>query len=225
MKDNRRTVGSLLPRSLSAAGLLIALVAGGCVSPQVLKDKDNEIATLREERTRLKKELQDKNSELESLEIALAEANVERAPVVPVEEYPDLTGQGIETGMRDGNFVISIPAEITFPSGKAELTKQGRDALLSVARVLTDDYSGHEYWIEGHTDTDPITKAKFESNRALSLARAMSVLHFLVEECNVPDSGCVVAGHGEYEPRAGNDSNTGKAKNRRVEIVVHRPGT
>ncbi len=226
MKDNRRTAGAL-PPSLSAAGLLLALVAGGCVSPQILKDKDNEIATLREERTRLKKELQDKNGELESLEVALAEANVtrDRTPV-PDPDYPELDEQGITTYFQPGgNLVISVPAEITFPSGKADLSKQGRDALSVVARTLSQNYPGHDYWIEGHTDTDPISKAKFESNRALSLARAMSVLHYLVEDCGVADDQCVVAGHGEYEPRAANDSGQGKAQNRRVEIVVHKPGT
>ena len=49
----------------------------------------------------------------------------------------------------------------------------------------------------------------------------MAVLHFLVEDCNVPDDRCVVAGHGEYEPVASNDSKTDKGRNRRVEIVVH----
>jgi chemotaxis protein MotB len=49
----------------------------------------------------------------------------------------------------------------------------------------------------------------------------MAVLHFLVEECGVPDDQCVVAGHGQYEPIAANDSKSSKARNRRVEIVVH----
>lgn len=225
MKDISRS-GGARRRPGVAVGVLVALATVGCVSPQVLRDKDNEIATLREERTRLKKELRDKDSELQALELALADAGraqpIESA--APLGDFQELRDQGIDVSSRDGNLVISIPAEITFASGKAELSKQGREALTSVARRLSRDYGGHVYWVEGHTDTDPISKSKFESNRALSIARAMSVLHFLVEDCGIPDSQCVVAGHGEYQPLAANSSSSGKAKNRRVEIVVHAPG-
>lgn len=225
MKDNRRTADTP-SRPLLAVGLVLALVGGGCVSPQLLQDKDNEIATLREERTRLKKELRDRDSEIQSLELALSEAQT--MPVVDVQpashnELNELTDLGIGVDTRGTTLVLSIPAEITFPSGKAALSRQGRDALLVVANTLSRDYPEHNYWIEGHTDTDPISKANFESNRALSIARAMSVLHFLVEDAGIPDSQCVVAGHGEYRPVAANSSSTGKAQNRRVEIVVHRP--
>ena len=56
----------------------------------------------------------------------------------------------------------------------------------------------------------------------LSVARAMAVLHYLVESCGIPDDQCVVAGHGQYSPVAENSDNAGKARNRRVEIVVHK---
>lgn len=231
MKDIRRTP-SAGSRSLLAVGLALAAVAGGCISPQLLQDKENEIATLREERTRLKKDLRDKERELETLEVALAEANARPSDLgigllpEPEPNYPELSNLGIDTRMQAGNLVISVPAEITFGSGKAELSAQGQSALRVVANTLLRDYAGHTYWIEGHTDTDPITKAKqFASNRDLSVARAVSVLHYLVEQCAVPDAQCKVVGHGEYVPVAPNSSATGKAKNRRVEIVVHRPGS
>jgi flagellar motor protein MotB len=50
----------------------------------------------------------------------------------------------------------------------------------------------------------------------------MAVLTYLVEDCGIPDAQCIVAGHGEYEPIAPNKAEGEKAKNRRVEIVVHR---
>ena len=227
MKDIRRKSNER--RGLLAVGLLLAALAGGCVSPQLLQDKDNEIATLREERTRLKKELRDRERELETLEVALAEASARpldiQPTVIPAEpDYPELDNLGIDTRMQAGNLVISVPAEITFPSGKAELSAQGQSALRVVANTLLREHDGQEYWIEGHTDSDPISKAKFASNRDLSVARAVSVLHYLVEECGVPDAQCKVVGHGEYVPIASNGSSAGKAQNRRVEIVVHRPG-
>ena len=56
------------------------------------------------------------------------------------------------------------------------------------------------------------------------MARAMEVHAFLVEQCGIPDDQCVVAGYGQYRPVASNDSADGKAKNRRVEITVHKAG-
>jgi chemotaxis protein MotB len=88
--------------------------------------------------------------------------------------------------------------------------------------VLLQDHASGRYSIEGHTDTDPIKKSKWESNRELSVARAMAVLDYLVEECNVPDGSCVVAGHGQYDPKAEGSDAGAKARNRRVDIIVHR---
>jgi chemotaxis protein MotB len=123
--------------------------------------------------------------------------------------------------MRDGNMVISIPSAITFPSGEATLSKSGETALKQVAATLKKKYGGAVFSIEGHTDSDPIKKSKFTSNRDLSIARARAVHTFLVVECGVPDSKCLVVGHGEYDPVAPNTDEKSKAKNRRVEIVVH----
>src|SRR5262249_13953465 len=136
-------------------------------------------------------------------------------------DYPALDAAGVEYGQRGGNFYVSLPDAITFSSGRADLTKKGKEALKAVAATLAKDYGNSKYWIEGHTDNEPIKKSKWESNRQLSVERAMAVLKFLVEDCAVPDDDCVVAGHGEYDPVAPNDSKEGKSKNRRVEIVVH----
>jgi chemotaxis protein MotB len=217
-------------RALSLAGLLLPLVAS-CVSEQqyqrTIGEREAENRALREERTALKNQMRELEYQNQSLETALADANARLldAPV-PVAEDPgrfqDLDELGIGYGMRDGNMVISIPSEITFSSGKAELSERGKDALTVVARTLIDEYADAEYWIEGHTDTDPIKKSTFPTNRDLSLARSMAVLHYLVDDTGIPDGQCVVAGWGEYRPVTGNDSNESKALNRRVEIVVRR---
>ena len=156
--------------------------------------------------------------------MALFEASQKLQDVPDPGQYPDLDDAGLDWGMRGGNFVISVPAEITFASGKAELTSQGKEALAVAARTLQADFSDGVYWIEGHTDSDPIRKSKWNSNRELSVFRALAVLHYLVEDAGIPDDQCVVAGHGEYLPMTENDSDAGKARNRRVEIVVHAAG-
>lgn len=195
-------------------------LSSGCVSQKTLQEYQDEVRLLREERTNLKKENRNLRTQLESYETALAEANAKLTDVPETKSYSELDDLGIDYGNRNGQFFISIPSEITFGSGKAELSSRGKEALKAVARTLLQDHPEGHYWIEGHTDTDPIKKSSWESNRDLSLARSMAVLHFLVEQCGVPDDTCVVAGHGQYDPIASNDSKDGKAKNRRVEIVV-----
>jgi len=210
---------ALLARLLA---LGVALLGSACASQQELVEYQDEVRALREERTQLKKEHRQLQMQNESYEIRLAEANQKMTDLPDVPNYADLDALGIDYRTQGGNFVISIPASITFASGQSELTKEGRNALQTVAKTLAKDYGGGTYWIEGHTDSDPIKKSKWGTNRDLSVARAMAVLHYLVESCGMSDEQCVVAGHGQYAPIAENQDNAGKARNRRVEIVVHR---
>ncbi len=214
MKKTRTLATALAPT------LFLFLV--GCASQKTLMQYQDEVRALREERTQLKKENKELRAQNEAYEISLAEASVKPIAPASIPENAELDALGIGYETRGGNVVISIPSEITFPSGKAELTKKGQEALQVVARVLLADHKGGNYWIEGHTDSDPIKKSNWESNRDLSVERAMAVLYYLVEDCSVPDDQCVVAGHGQYQPLASNDDSGGKARNRRVEIVVHR---
>ena len=214
---------------LSIAGwMLLALTAASCVSSrgyqQAMDQKEAEIRALREERAALKAEIQRHRSELDLARGEAADASARLAEAPPDARFPELDSMGISYGMRDGNMVISVPSSITFPSGQATLSKEGQRALREVASTLQRQYPGARYGIEGHTDTDPIRKSKFTSNRELSIARAMAVLTYLVEECGVADDQCIVAGHGQYDPVSPNKAEPEKAKNRRVEIVVHQSG-
>jgi chemotaxis protein MotB len=206
-------------RTLATLVAPLFLFLGSCASQKTLKSYMDETRALREERTQLKKENRDLRAQNEAYEVQLAEASMKPVATPTVSDNPELDALGIEYGNRGGNFVISIPAEVTFSSGKAELTKKGQEALKVVAREL-QKHQGSRYWIEGHTDTDPIVKSNWESNRDLSVERAMAVLHYLVEDCEVADDQCVVAGHGQYQPVAANEDAGSKARNRRVEIVV-----
>lgn len=204
------------------AWILFLFFLGSCASPTKVKQYQDELRVLREERTQLKKENRDLRAENEAYEISLAEASLKPGTPTPMTDNPELDGLGIEYGQRGGNTYYSIPSEVTFGSGKAELTKKGQEALKAVARSILKDQKDGKLWIEGHTDSDPITKSKWESNRDLSVERAMAVLHYLVESCDVPDDRCVVAGHGQYQPLTGNNDSASKARNRRVEIVVQK---
>ncbi|TAJ09280.1 MAG: hypothetical protein EPO68_15410, partial [Planctomycetota bacterium] len=140
---------STLPLLLSF-GLLLALPATtGCASQKKMKDYESELGALREERVGLKKENQSLRSQLDSYEMALAEANGKRtaeagAPVVPeadaVKDYPKLDDAGVGYEQRDGNMVFTLPNEITFASGKADLTDKGKKALKEVSKILEADF-------------------------------------------------------------------------------------
>lgn len=211
-------------KTLALAFLACLPFAASCASPKVIKDYEAEISALREERTSLRAENQGLRGQLDQTQMALSNANsaldAASTQEANVATLPELGG-GLEVGMRGSDVVITIPSSITFASGKATLSKKGEAPLREVAALLLRDYPNAQYWIEGYTDTDKIKKSGFKSNRDLSMQRAMSVHRFLVEVGGVPDEACVVVGHGEYDPVADNSTKAGKAKNRRVEIVVH----
>jgi chemotaxis protein MotB len=211
--------------------LLLLPFFASCVTSQshqrALDEKDKTISDLREERTQLKSQLQAlANSRDEALG-ELADASARPAPAVhetaaEKTDFSELDAVGVGHSVRNGNVVISIPSSITFRSGKADLSDSGRKALQKVAATLKREYPDARFSVEGHTDADPINKSSFASNRDLSVARAMAVLRYLVEDCSVADDRCIVAGYGQYDPVASNSKDTDKAKNRRVEIVVLR---
>jgi chemotaxis protein MotB len=224
---------------LGLAVLAASPALTGCVSEaglrQSIADREAEIRDLREERAALKGQVATLRTQLQKAEATASEASLNASldriesqipAAAPQEarEFPELDDLGIGYGLRNGQMVISIPSEVTFASGRADLSDKGKAALKKVAQTLRREYPSGAYFIEGHTDTDPIKKSKFASNRELSLARAMAVLTFLVEECQVPDASCTVVGHGQYEPVATGTSAADKAKNRRVEIVVDSSG-
>ncbi|MEM8711855.1 MAG: OmpA family protein [Planctomycetota bacterium] len=226
----------LLPTAL--LGLISLPALTSCVSESQMRlaveDRDREIATLRADKTELQERLSLLSYERDDLRAQLASAE-SRMSVTPASTmdtgiatpaagnfvaFPELEELGITTGTRAGETVISVPAEVTFGSGKATVSTGGQSALKKVASRLKSDFdSGARFYIEGHTDSDPIRKSRFASNRELSIARAMAVLEFLVTEGKVPDRRFVVVGHGQYDPIAANDK-ANKSKNRRVEIVV-----
>jgi len=212
--------------------LLAAPSLTSCVTETQMRlsveERDREIATLRADKVELQERVTLMTYEAEDLRAQLASARTAMPSTQPASftddtalvPFPELENQGITVSRRAGDTVISVPTEITFGSGKATVSKEGRRALASVASRLKSDFPDDaKFHIEGHTDSDPIRKSKFKSNRDLSIQRAMAVLQYLVTEARIPDSRFVVAGYGQYSPVAPNEG-VQKGKNRRVEIVV-----
>lgn len=124
----------------------------------------------------------------------------------------------LKVKIRDGRMLIALPNDVLFESGKAQLKKEGKDALAQLSGVLKT-FTDRKFQIAGHTDDDPIKTARFPSNWELSTARAVDVTRFVIEAGLDPKQVSAV-GYGEFDPVVANDSPEHKAQNRRIEITL-----
>jgi len=132
----------------------------------------------------------------------------------------EIANQNVTIGFDERGLVVRVVDRVLFDSGKAELRPEARQILARVTQVLREQLAQQPISIEGHTDNQPIVRSKWKDNWDLSLARARSVLHYLVKEEGLEPRRVSAAGYGEYHPLASNDTLEGRQRNRRVEIVV-----
>jgi chemotaxis protein MotB len=133
----------------------------------------------------------------------------------------DEIGDGqVSMKMMDKGLVITVVGDLLFDSGKAEIRKEAFPVLKKIARVLEENMSEYPIGIEGHTDNQPIKQSGWKSNWELSSARALSVLHHMINNHGIAPDRISAIGFGEYNPVASNSSARGRQLNRRVEIVV-----
>ena len=131
-----------------------------------------------------------------------------------------LRGSDVGVARRGDVIVLDLPSALTFPSGSATLNSKGRSSLKAVSDILKSDYTGKTFWVEGHTDDDPIRKSKWKTNLRLSVERAMAVSAYLTGDLGIEETQVRVSGYGEFSPKVPNDSKENKATNRRVEILI-----
>lgn len=120
--------------------------------------------------------------------------------------------------VRDGRMVLQLPNDVLFDTGRTEIKPAGKSALEAIAGVLASMPARH-FQVAGHTDNVPIHTGRFPSNWELSSARALGVVHFLIEKGVSPDA-LSAAGYGEMDPVAANGDAGGRRQNRRTEIVL-----
>ena len=127
-----------------------------------------------------------------------------------------------EVAINEDTGGIVLESDIFFPSGKADLTSTGKRTLERIIQVLRGPgYAAYEIEIAGHTDSDPIRKAKFTDNWQLSAERARTVLGQLVAS-GIGPGRLHTAGYSDTRPRRPNSTRENKKMNRRVEIVLSR---
>ena len=114
--------------------------------------------------------------------------------------------------------VVSLKEAGFFDSGSAAIKPSGYQLLNTIIESLAQ-YS-NPLRIEGHTDNRPISTAQFPSNWELSMARASSVLRYMLKTYELDPGTLSAAGYGEFRPAADNTTDEGRAKNRRVDIVL-----
>lgn len=127
----------------------------------------------------------------------------------------------LNTNMTEGGLLIRIKEQALFPSGSAELVPESQKIGPVVAGLLAA--IPEPIIISGHTDNVPIATEQYPSNWELSTQRALNFMKFLLaQNAQLNPARFSATGYGEYRPAASNDTEEGRAKNRRVEILVSR---
>ncbi len=129
----------------------------------------------------------------------------------------------MDVDREEGYVLLSFKEKMLFASGRAELNEEAMAFLSQIFMMLEGSQDSYrQLRIEGHTDNVPITSANFEDNWALSMARAASVLRFISDGTIIDETKFFAGGYGETRPIADNNTEEGKARNRRVDIVCER---
>jgi chemotaxis protein MotB len=169
----------------------------------------------RSEKSQLGQQLNQRQQTIEELQRQIAERNQDPSVVTGFGE-----GYDVSLDARAGTITVTLPNTILFNSGRATLKKATSVELDHIVSVLNSQYSNRQIGVVGHTDTDPIKKSKWKDNWELSAQRALTVLRYLVER-GIAEDKIQAVGRGASQPIASNATASGKATNRRVEIVVH----
>jgi len=128
---------------------------------------------------------------------------------------------GVTANITDRGLVITLnDINAFFGSGSAELTPAARKVIDNIAKMITQRFNKHIIRIEGHTDNLLVSTNRFPSNWELSSARSSSVARYLISKYQINPGLLTVVGYGDTKPLASNATPEGRAKNRRIEIVI-----
>lgn len=124
----------------------------------------------------------------------------------------------VETYIDKRGLVISLHNAILFDPGKAIIKEEFEDSMLEIANIITA--TKNYIRIEGHTDNVPMSSEIYPSNWELSSARAISVVRLFVDKAGASPDVFIAVGFGEYKPVADNKTEEGRARNRRIDIII-----
>ena len=221
--------------------LFAFFLLSGCVMQSTYDLKAKEATDLNSKVESLQAQAQDLTLQLESskreagaLQAQINELSQKAEKAEQLERatqtYQDLQKK-LEKEIQEGKVQITemknrltmtMVDKIIFPSGSTEISAEGKKVLDKVISILKD-IQDKRIQVEGHTDNVPIVSAlkkRFPTNWELSTARATEVVRYLQESGGLEPKLLSATGFGEYLPLAANDTDEGKHKNRRIEIVL-----
>jgi len=169
-----------------------------------------------------------------SLNSALGtETSSQSSAVIPELVKPSRISERIESELKGvvGSFsrdlnvrrdergvIVSLGEGSLFAPGSVEIKESSLKVLAELSLILKG--ISNKVLIEGHTDNLPVRSSRYRSNWEISTLRAVSVLRLFIEKFGLPPERFIVAGYGEYKPLRENTTHEGRAKNRRVDIVI-----
>jgi chemotaxis protein MotB len=217
--------------------LLVLLVGGGAVYwlREQLENQTKKTAQAErtiamkqktlEETAKARAETESRVGELQNEITELIVANEElKSTSSKIEDQlkQEIARGDIRLSQVEGKLQVELVDKILFDSGDAAISKRGEGVLARVGQVLAT-ITDKQIQVSGHTDNTPISEkltAQFPTNWELSVARATNVVRFLGEKGGVPESMLSIAGYGPHKPVASNGTPKGRARNRRIEILL-----
>lgn len=182
-----------------------------------LEAKAGQVSKLTASVEEMEKALREYQARAKQLELIKARFDLLR------KKLDELTKLGLAVNIRNNRMVISLPGDVLFDSGRDTLKKEGQEILGKVAGIIKADGSllNRNYQVAGHTDAKPLIGGGiYRDNWGLSLMRARGVLLYLVDSGGMPRDKWSAAGFADTDPVADNESDEGRQKNRRCDLIV-----
>jgi len=189
-----------------------------------LDAKEKALAAEQDRLNKLQADLQDRSQRINELEsmIASKEESMKRLKETLSKALNSFEGKGLTVYQKNGKVYVSMENKLLFQTGSWAVGSEGRRAIVEVGKVLAQN-PDISVLIEGHTDNDKILGnlgGGIENNWDLSTKRATAIVNILAENKEIVKQNLTAAGRGEFAPIASNDNAEGKAKNRRIEIIL-----
>lgn len=187
-----------------------------------LEAKEKALAEEQSRLEKLEKDLAARSRRVDELEsvIAAKDAKMNALKNSLSEALTSFEGRGLTVEQRDGKVYVSMENKLLFSSGSWAVGPEGRRAVQQLGEVLADN-PDIAVLIEGHTDNVPYGgSGQLKDNWDLSTKRATSIVQILRENNQIDPQNLTAAGRGEYAPIASNDTAEGRAKNRRIEVIL-----
>ena len=189
-----------------------------------LDAKEKALAVEQNRLNKLRDELSSSSQRLSELEnmIANKDAAMKKLKETLSKALNAFEGKGLTVEQKNGKVYVSMENKLLFQTGSWAVGTEGRKAVVEVGKVLGQN-PDITVLIEGHTDNDKILGTLgggIENNWDLSTKRATAIVNILAENPSLVKKNLTAAGRGEFAPLMSNDSAEGKAKNRRIEIIL-----